>query len=107
MAEHETGAELAHRIARATAEELQNIIHVKAAYLREPLDLAVRMAVLRAFDCGCTPGRRMAFAQGTDFATAVYFEDITCPLHGIGPVAAPGEDLPEGGGPPTRSDPGD
>lgn len=94
----ETRAQQASRIADNTAEILKDIFQVGLPHIEAPLDLAVRMAVLRAFGCACTPGRAMAVAQGQLDPPATYFEDITCILHGLGPVVGDVRNL--------RDDPG-
>lgn len=82
----ETDAQFAYRIGASTASVLSDIFRLKPDDLNTTLDLAVRIAVLRAFGCTCTPGRAMGIVQGNGDTMATYFEDITCEVHGVGPL---------------------
>ncbi len=89
-------AQHVHEIASKTADNLLGVLQPHNADSRNVLALAVRSAVLRAFGCTCTPGRVHRLLAGDDEGP-VHFEDITCPVHGMGPMHQP---------PDARTEPG-
>lgn len=76
-------SQLADRIADASAENmigLYDFVGLDRNEEVEYLTRLTRLAVLRAFGCTC-----LISDEVTGFS--MYFENITCPVHGIGPVA--------------------
>lgn len=89
----------ANRVAQEAARNFLSMIEINSELSRRMLQQAVSVSVLVALGCTCTPGRRMEFAHGGS-PEAIYFEDLTCKVHGIGPI----DDLPKQ--PDPRNEPG-
>lgn len=71
-----TTAQFAHMVAERASEEMTLSLSSDGGGI---LQLMVYRSVLRAFGCTCRHDKD----SGDE---SVYFEDLICPLHGMGPI---------------------